>query len=202
MTYTIESFTSDTIAPDDFERIETFLCESVNLSEPASVNMFWELPGLLQNIHTQTRWTSDQGAIYLVLKYNQIIGVSCVEYPEGSREFAIGGIRTYIDPQHRSSGIVGLILEQQTNWALDRQCQFMIVTFNDYNRVAHTAVGMSPKYRRAAGWSSWWDDCYPVPEPLNIRNTLQWAVIKPVLNLNAQENCQALLTWAINTSKQ
>lgn len=196
MTYTFISYSSDTVTARQFDQLETFLSESVNLNEPASINMFWEPQGLLYNIHAKTRWLQDQGAIYLICLHDRPIGVSCVEYPEHSRNFAIGGIRTYIDPLHRGAGAVGAALEQQTIWARDRHCQFMLVTFNDYNRVAHTAVGLGARYRRAAGWSTWWDDCYPVPEPIMVRHTPQWAVIKPILNAENSENCQILVDWA------
>lgn len=197
MTYSFISYTSDTITHAEFDQLETFLSESVQLNEPASVNMFWEPQGLLHNIHAKLRWRTDQGRIYLILKDNRPIGVSCVEYPEGSQQFAIGGIRTYLDTANRGAGAVGAVLEQQTVWAQERSCQFMIVTFNGYNRVAHRAVGLSAKYRCAAGWSPWWDDCYAVPEPLNIRHTMQWVVVKPIqLNTDMTEKCQVLVDWA------
>ena len=197
MTYSFISYTSDTVTDSEFDQLETFLSESVQLNEPASVNMFWEPQGLLQNIHSKLRWRTDQGRIYLILKEDRPVGVSCVEYPEGSKQFAIGGIRTYLDTANRGAGAVGAVLEQQTVWAQERSCQFMIVTFNDYNRVAHRAVGLSAKYRHAAGWGPWWDNCYPLPEPVNIRHTMQWVVIKPIqLNTEMAENCQVLLDWA------
>lgn len=194
--YQHESYTSDTIATEELDRIEQFLSHSVDHTEPASVNMFWSESGLLYNIKHQQRWRSDQGQIYLILQDQTPVAVSCVEYPEGSREFAIGGIRTYIDPKYRSDGVAGYALRQQESWARDRACKFMIITFNEYNKIAHLAVEKNPKYRRIAGWSDWWDDCCALPDPITVRYTQQWAVVKPLACQDQKENCRQLVEWA------
>lgn len=199
--YTSKTYNSDTITAEEFDEIETFLMETVDRDEPASVNMCWEPAGLLHNVKNKSRWRQDQGLIYLIFSYDRAVAISCVEYPENSTQFAIGGIRTYLKPECRATGIMGYVLGEQETWARSKGCDFMVVTFNDYNKTAHTAISLGPKYRRAAGWSAWWDDTWPAPEPVVIRHTRQWAVIKPVLVTDPAQNYQTLLNWEINNTE-
>jgi len=197
MTYTTWSTTSDNITAAELDKLAAFIDQEItNSTEPAAANMgLASTAGLLYNIKNQLRWQTDVGAIY-VAEYNQhVVAVSCVEYSENTRTWAIGGIRTWISPAHRIQKLPGRFLEQQTEWARAHDCNFMLVTFNDYNRALHTAVRRG-LYRASPGWSMWWADCLAVAEQVTIRHTPQWCVIKPIHCCDNQVNLQELIAWA------
>lgn len=194
--YQFESYTSDTIRPEAFVKLEEFLRECESSDDPAAVNMGWQSPaGFLYNVKNQLRWRSDQGCIFLVIDQGRPIALSCVEFPEGSYCWAVGGVRTWITPSHRSKQVANFFLNKHLQWAAQRNCSFMLLTFNDYNRAAWTAVAKDPKYRRAANWSDWWDDCLAVPEKLLVRSVYQWCVVKPVKCLDNTKNIEELIAW-------
>lgn len=195
--YLVESYYSDTIVPGEFDRLARFVKECDHSLDPAAVNMQWLAPaGFLHNIKGQLRWRSDQGKIFLILDQEHPVAVSCVEFPESVDSWAVGGVRTWITPTHRSTQLARVFLDQQWQWAVERNCNFMLLTFNDYNKAAWNAVRMAARYRRAANWSTWWDDCLAVPDQILVRNTLQWCVIKPVQCSNNRLNLQELIDWA------
>lgn len=195
--YQYESFASDTILPDDLARLADFLKECDNSDDPAAVNMQWQEPaGFLYNVKNRLRWRSDQGKIFLILDQGRPVALSCVEFPENSYSWAVGGVRTWITPEYRSRQLANFFLNKHLQWAAERNCNFMLLTFNDYNKAAWTAVAADPKYRRAANWSDWWDDCYAVPQKVQVRHMLQWCVIKPVLSMNNLDNAEELIRWA------
>lgn len=196
--YQYESYTSDTILPEDFDRLAEFLAECDTSDDPAAINMQWREPaGMLYNIKTQQRWRTDQGKIFLVMDQDRPVAVSCVEYPERSYSWAVGGVRTWITPTYRSKQLANFFLSKHLQWAAQHDCNFMLLTFNDYNRAAWLAVDRDPKYRRVANWSDWWDDCLAVPDPVEVRNTPQWCVIKPVKCQDNQANLEELLAWSV-----
>lgn len=196
--YTFESFASDTICNADFMRLVEFV-ESEQTDSPAFGNMGWNnSAGLLYNIHNKLRWTTTQGRIYIAIHETRIVAVSCIELVG---TWSIGGIRTWITKDHRSSHLPSKILDQQVQWAYTNNCNFLLLTFNNYNQAIHTAVAANTKHRVAAGWSDWWDDCVAVPDQIIIRYTAQWAVIKPVLCSDNTANLTELLSWVANCDK-
>ena len=202
MTYKFWYTTSDTVTSKEFDKLAAFITQETSAStEPAAANMGLDsTAGFLYNIKNQTRWRNDAGAIYVAEDNNQIVAVSCVEYAEGATSWAVGGIRTWITPTHRTYQLPGKLLNQQTVWAQAHNCNFMLVTFNDYNRALHTAVQRGI-YSKSLGWSTWWDDCIAVPNPVSIRYTPQWCVIKPVLEQDTSVNLLELAAWAISANK-
>lgn len=195
--YSYESFCSDTVTPSQLKKLEQFLADNTDYTEPAAVNMGRDnSAGLLYNIDHQLRWRVDQGAIFLIYSNNEPVAVSCVELPDNTDQFAIGGIRTWIKSSHRGTQIAGYFLNLHCLWAQQKNCAFLLITFNNYNRAGHTGVQRGSKFRRAAGWSSWWDDCVALDKPLNIRNTDQWCVIKPVCSKDMLHNTEVLSHWA------
>jgi len=198
MTYLFKTHASDSITLEEYQELAGFVHSQEGDPSPAYENMLDLAPaGFLYNIRTQQRWRSDQGKIYAATdQQNNILAVSCVEYPENSVEWALGGIRTWIVKSHRGTHLPSAMLSEQVQWCAERGCRFMLLTFNEYNRRAHTALRLTPTQRRASGWSTWWDDCVAVPTPLVIRNTEQWCVIKPVCESNNQENLKKIYDWA------
>lgn len=198
--YSYDLICSDTITPNQLKKIERFIADTVDPGEPAAGNMGRDNPaGLLYNIDHKLRWCVDQGAIFLIYDNSEPVAISCVEYPENTDQFAIGGIRTWIKRSHRATQIAGYFLDLHCRWARHENCAFMLITFNDYNRAGYLGVRRGPKFRKAAGWSTWWDDCVALEQPLNIRNTEQWCVIKPIYSDDTASNIKVLERWA--TSK-
>ena len=195
--YSYESYSSNTITPKQLKDLESFIDSALDTSEPAAVNMGRDnSAGLLYNIDHQLRWRSDQGAIFLIYADREPVAVSCVEFPENEQAFSIGGIRTWIKASHRRSQIAGYFLDLHCRWAQERGCAFLLITFNDYNRAGQWGVQRGSKFRQAAGWSPWWDDCVALDQPLTIRSVSQWCVIKPVVSNNMEHNIQLLQAWA------
>ena len=195
-------FTSDTITAAELDKLTAFVVQETSTStEPAAANMGSNPPaGFLYNIKNQIRWQTDVGAIYVIEHDDQIVAVSGVEYAENTTAWAVGGIRTWITPTHRTHKLPSEMLQQQTAWARAHECNFMLVTFNEYNRALYTAVKRGI-YRKSLGWSTWWDDCIAVPDPVVIRYTTQWCVIKPVLEQDNSVNLLELAVWS-NTSNK
>lgn len=194
MIYNYETYTSDTISPGNFDRLEAFINSQLDTAHPALTNMTWDPNGgFLYNVANQLRWRRDQGNIYAVIYDGNIVAISCVEYPENTSSWAIGGIRTWIAPANRKTHLPSYVLDKQIDWARARNCNFMLLTFNEYNKAAHTTVVKG--YESKAGWSNWWTDCLAVPDPVIIRTVPQWCVIKPVLCTNNATNLQALKQW-------
>ena len=193
MIYGCETYTSDTIDPADFKRLEEFV-ESQSGNHPAIKNMSWDPTcGFLYNVANQLRWRTDQGKIYAVTSGANIAAISCVEFPEGSIGWAIGGIRTWVAPAYRNTYLPSYVLNKQVDWAREHNCNFLVLTFNDYNKVTHTTLVNG--YMGKAGWSKWWDDCLAAPDPVMIRHVPQWCVIKPVLCTDNVRNLQELTRW-------
>jgi hypothetical protein len=194
MSYSYETYTSDTIDQDNFKRLSDFVDSQSNNNHPAFKNMSWNPDsGFLHSVANQLRWRSDQGKIYVVTLEGNIAAISCVEFPEGSTEWAIGGIRTWIAPAYRKTHLPSYVLDKQVAWARDHACAFLLLTFNEYNKVAHTTL--TKGYARRGGWSTWWYDCLAVPDTVLIRHVPQWCVIKPVQCTDNRKNLQVLTHW-------
>lgn len=197
--YTIGTYTSDEISASDFSRIESFVeKELANTQSKAAGNMSGDLPaGYLYNIKNQLRWRRDCGCLYTASIDDNIVAVSAVEYPEGATDWSVGGVRTWITPEYRTRHAASAIMQHQVEWSRARNCDFMLLTFNEYNKAVNTALQRGFGYLKSRGWNDWWEDCVPVPGTVVVRNTVQWAVIKPVLCMDAASNLLKLHQWNI-----
>lgn len=195
--YTIDTYTSDTISDYDFSRIESFVnSELGNTRDEAAVNMAWESPhGYLYNVKNKLRWHSNCGIMNTASVNDAIVAVSAVEYPEDATDWAIGGNRTWISPDYRTRHAASAMMRYQVEWARERDCDFMLLTFNEYNKSVNLALQRGFSYLKSRGWNDWWADCIPVPDTIVVRNTIQWAVIKPVHCDSATNNLQKLELW-------
>lgn len=182
--------TSDLIDDDLFRDLELFLVRQVeqNPNVPACDNMLWkDNAGLLDNIKHKKRWTKGTGQISILKKDSAIIGISCVELSD-IKELSIGGIRFWIDTNHRSKNVeTTYLLADNLQWSVNSKMSGMLLTFNDYNKWIYDSIKRMT-HGKAAGfskiWSSWWKDCIVLDKQMLIRYTKQWCVIKPIdLNL-------------------
>jgi hypothetical protein len=167
---------------EHFSSIESlyqeFLVEIASDPLPAMVNMGYDFPaGLGYLVNNKSRWTEQTG---------RIVGVSAVETSSLSGAFGSGGNRCWLLPKYRvHNEITKYLLASNLQWCADRGHVGMILTFNDYNKWIYTTI--KKRVRGQAGalgpvWSAWWNDCIPFEQPLNVFNTPQWAVVKPIAN--------------------
>jgi hypothetical protein len=157
---------------------------------PAMINMGYDFPaGLAYLANNKSRWTKETGRIDLLVDNNEIVGVSAVETSSLSDAFGSGGNRCWLLPKYRvHNEITKYLLASNLQWCVDRNHVGMILTFNDYNRWIYNTIK-----RRISGqagalgpvWSNWWNDCVPFEQQLNVFNTPQWAVVKPISSIDA-----------------
>ena len=192
----IKSYTSDVISADIFDELDCFIKKEIQHDTSlALANMGWTEPaGFLYNVKHQLRWRKDQGCIYVAYDDTRAVAISCVEHPEGDTSWAIGGIRTWITSSYRTQMLPSILLNNQMDWAIAKGCAFMLLSFNEYNQGLYSVV-KSRSYQKSKAWSGWWDDCLAVEEPITIRHTKQWCLIKP-LGTNNADNLEKLLRWA------
>jgi hypothetical protein len=177
---------------EDFSSIESlykvFLEEIVNDPLPALVNMGYEFPaGLGYLVNNKSRWTKSSGRIDLLLDSGKIVGVSAVETSSLSTVFGSGGNRCWLLPKYRvHNEITKYLLASNLQWCKDNNLVGMILTFNDYNKWIYTTIKKRVKGQAGAlgpVWSTWWNDCVPFERQLNVFNTPQWAVVKPIASI-------------------
>jgi hypothetical protein len=178
--------TSDKICSGIWAQL-TLWCEQILRQypeHPAVGNMGWaKNSGLLWCIDNQSRWRQDQGEIAILLDDKELIcGVSCVEHSVLANA-SIGGIRTWLNEQHRDKNAMSrYLLASNLTWSQTQHKQGMILSFNDYNKWIW--IGVKRKSQgKAAGmgtlWSDWWNDCRIIDKQLRIRGVDQWCVVKP-----------------------
>lgn len=179
---------------EDFSSIESlyqeFLAEIASDPLPAMVNMGYDFPaGLGYIVNNKSRWTRETGQIDLLLDSGRIVGVSAVETSSLSSVFGSGGNRCWLLPKYRvHNEITKYLLSSNLQWCQDHNHVGMILTFNDYNKWIYTTI--KKRIRGQAGalgpvWSTWWNDCVPFERQLNVFNTPQWAVVKPIASREA-----------------
>jgi hypothetical protein len=167
-----------------------FLSEIATDPLPAMVNMGYEFPaGLVHLVNNKLRWTEQTGRIDLLVDNERIVGVSAVETSSLSGAFGSGGNRCWLLPKYRvHNEITKYLLSSNLQWCQARNHVGMILTFNDYNKWIYTTI--KKRVLGQAGalgsvWSNWWNDCVLFKRQLNIFNTPQWAVVKPLASIEA-----------------
>jgi hypothetical protein len=179
---------------DDFSSIESlyhdFLKEIAQDPLPAMVNMGYDsVSGLGYIVNNRSRWTKETGRIDLLLDRGRIVGISAVETSSLSGAFGSGGNRCWLLPEYRSHNeITQYLLASNLQWCTDRDHVGMILTFNDYNKWIYNTIKKRIKGQASAlgsVWSAWWNNCVPFERQLNVFNTPQWAVVKPIASIEA-----------------
>lgn len=162
-----------------------FLAEISDDTTPAIANMGYSPPaGLGYIVNNQSRWTKDTGRIDLLLDNGRIVGISAVETSSLSSVFGSGGNRCWLLPKYRTKNeITKYLLTSNLQWCTEQHHVGMILTFNNYNKwIYNTIKKRSQGHAGALGsvWSAWWNDCVPFERQLDVFNTPQWAVVKPL----------------------
>ncbi len=178
---------------EDFENYESkynhFLKQIADSDSPAIVNMGYDAPaGLVYLVKKNARWTKKTGGISLLYDddIGSVVGVSAVEHSTLSDKLGSGGNRCWVLPQYRKNNeVTRFLLTGNLQWCSQQHKAGMLLSFNDYNKWIYDTIAKLSSGRGAAigtVWSDWWDDCVVLPRKVNLFDTPQWAVIKPLAN--------------------
>ena len=191
--YVYERFTGKTITVGQRKDLQYFVEKQTRChqEDPAIINMSSLPPaGFLYNLDAGIRW-SDDGEVAIVRHLGRIVGISCVESSDLHPLLSIGGIRCWIDRQHRTEKLASrYLLSSNLAWSREQGKRAMMLTFNHYNRRIYDGVCRAVSGRMVAVgnvWSDWWKDCMPITHQLEIRNTMQWCVLKPIDETGSHE---------------
>ena len=180
------------ICADEFNSIEPLYQEFLDVigndASPALANMGYNAPaGLAYLAKSHARWTAGLGQIDFLIDNNKIVGVSAVEISTLSTAFGSGGNRVWILPKYRGdNSITKYLLSSNLEWSKLQGHVGLILTFNNYNKwIYNTIIKRANGQAGALGkvWSNWWNDCIPFAKQLNVFYTPQWAVVKPIANV-------------------
>jgi hypothetical protein len=185
--YTGVICTSDNISQDQFGDLYDFVekQKEQHPNHPALTNMLdSSKSGLLWNILNKQRWTTGHGEIAMLYHGVNVVGVSCVEKWDEHPSLTIGGIRCWLDKDHRTNQQMSTyLLAANYEWSQRRKAVGMLMSFNDYNKIIYDTI-VRKKTGKTVGfariWSNWWNDCLILTKPVYIRYTHQWCVIKPI----------------------
>ena len=113
---------------------------SQDSKQPAACNM-WDVHWI-EKTHTlpylifkENRFKSPNGEFFLIQDSENIIGCSGVYISEFSKEVAIAGCRTWINPDYRNRSLPReYFLPAQKEWAITNKCKAIALSFNNYNK--------------------------------------------------------------------
>lgn len=184
--YSIETYNSDNITSYQLQKLGEFVHNQAVIApdDLAIKNMLDDENGLLFNIKTKTRWTTELGEITILKINNDIIGISAVERTLLHKNISIGGIRCWLAEGHRTNQLVTTyLLNSNLCWSKNNNMWAMMLTFNSYNKTIYDGIKRK-SLKKSAGigniWSDWWNDCIIIDNPIIIRYTNQWCVLKPI----------------------
>lgn len=159
-------------------------CESAAREQtPAAVNHNVEdwhedeksLPYILYHKNRYDR----RGEYFFLLDDNEIIAGSGIYRSDFCHDLAIGGSRTYVNPDYRAKWLVAkYLLPAQLRWAERRYYRAVALTFNEYNKKvinAITRTGLGIKKNRTPDMM-FYEAVYTVDYPVLIKNTPQWVI--------------------------
>lgn len=113
---------------------------SQDSKQPAACNM-WDVDWI-EKTHTlpylifkENRFKNPNGEFFLIQDSENIIGCSGVYISEFSKEVAIAGCRTWINPDYRNRSLPReYFLPAQKEWAIANKCKAIALSFNNYNK--------------------------------------------------------------------
>jgi hypothetical protein len=196
VSYSCQRTASNLLSKSDWNDLCSFvdIQSSAHPQHPAVKNMgFDDNSGFLWNIKEKTRWSDNVGEIAILRYGRSVVGVSCVEDSNLNEYLTIGGIRFWIDKRHRTKQQASnYLLRANLDWSRDRGARGMLLSFNDSNKIIYDTIekksaGLAAGFGKI--WSNWWNDCLVLPNRIEIRNVMQWCVIKP-LNI---DGCKEIL---------
>ena len=177
---------------DKSELFEFAKKASTYKSDPASVNMWhnnWQdrpetFPYL---VYLSKRFANDNGQFFVAKLDNEIIAVSGIQISPFDDYVALGGVRSWVNIEHRGKFIIGRhLLPLQKQWAIDKGCKTIALTFNHYNKnlinyFKRSGLGIQKKRNPQ---SMFYTGVYEVPFTCDIQFTEQWVIYDKIQDYN------------------
>ena len=161
-------------------------CSNAGLltSDEAHVNMFhknWhDRPETLPYVlYLSKRFAGDNGEFFILRINGKIEGISGVQISSFDKNVALGGVRSFISPEHRAKMLIGHhLLPMQLAWAKSRNLKTLALSFNHYNKrlmnyFKRSGMGV-PKKRNPD--RMFYNGVNEVPFSVNIQHTQQWVL--------------------------
>jgi hypothetical protein len=175
---------------------ETFLIKVQSSNSLAVSNMGHNGPsGLVYLAHADRgpwrRWSENCGELAFLVDdvTEEIVGVSAVENSTLSPDLGSGGNRCWLLPEYRKNNeVTQYLLASNLNWCKKHNKKGMVLSFNDYNKWIYDTIAKRTTGKGSAlgkVWSNWWNDCLLLPRQITLQNAKQWAVIKPLANIDS-----------------
>ena len=153
-------------------------------SDEAHVNMFhknWhDRPETLPYVlYLSKRFAGDNGEFFIIRINGKIEGISGVQVSNFDSNVAMGGVRSFISPEHRAKMLIGHhLLPLQLAWAKQRGLKTILLSFNEYNKrlmnyFKRSGMGV-PKARNPD--RMFYNGVNEVPFSVNIQHTQQWVL--------------------------
>jgi len=152
--------------------------------DPASVNMWhrhWHdrpetLPYL---IFCSERFANGNGQFFVTTFDDKLVAISGIQVSPFSKEIALGGVRSWVNPELRGRFVIGRhLLPLQKQWAIDNGIKAICLTFNSYNKKLinyFKRSGLGIKKNRNPN-SMFFNGVHEVPHTCNIQYTEQWVI--------------------------
>jgi N-acetylglutamate synthase-like GNAT family acetyltransferase len=156
----------------------------------ARTNMWdtnWEsvpdtLPFLLKKT---TRFNPPNGDFHILKIDNKIVAVAGVYISNFDENLAIGGVRSWVHPDHRGNFLIGKhILPIQLKWAREKKLKAFALSFNEYNKRLINIVKRSGfgRVKNKTPDMLFYSEVKEVPFPVNIQYTKQWVLYDSIID--------------------
>lgn len=163
-------------------------CEDASLEpfKPAAVNMYdddWEnqahtLPYILEKTD---RFTEPNGVFHILIIDDKIVACAGVYISEFDNKVALLGVRTWVHEYYRHRLVVREhVLPLQKKWAIEKGCEILALTFNDYNKnviKAFQRIRLGEQSDRLTERSQhhlFFNNMNVLDYQVNVKNTPQW----------------------------
>jgi len=129
------------------------------------------------------RFFESRGSFKIAYDRGRIFACSGVYKSTFDDEIAIGGVRTYIDPEYRNRSILReYLLPHHKEWARKHNCKVVALSFNEYNkniieifkrrRLGETLDRINTRHRKHL----FYNGVKEVPFPVDIQYTKQYVI--------------------------
>lgn len=163
-------------------------CEDASLEPymPAATNMYdadWEnQPHTLPYILEKTdRFKAPNGVFHILTVDNKFVACAGAYISEFDDKVALLGVRTWVHEFYRHRLVVREhVLPLQKKWAIDKGCEVVALTFNDYNKniiKAFQRIRLGEHTGRLDNRTTehvFFNDMNVLDYPVTIKNTAQW----------------------------
>lgn len=162
---------------------------SLETDKPAHENMMvnnWQdnPASLLHLLLIEQRFKKGNGLFNFLKFDNKLVAVSGIYRSYFHPDIFIGGVRSWLVPEHRSSYTFGNhVFPEQLKWAKQNGGKQFLLTFNEYNKKLAT-VFLRVADGKATGFGKKQSEFYKGfklwPNLVNIMHTPQWVLYKNI----------------------